>query len=146
AGSRHVPPLGSAMADAAGAGGSPRSVADRGESIAGEIAAHAARASQPSSSPEAPTMGRGSSALREYEATLYMPSGKMIAHSAASYPSGTLCTMCRHTPAAISAGNSQVPNAQNSTEEPEIRCRVASAAGALAIATIRAPASTVIAV
>ena len=54
--------------------------------------------------------------------------------------------MCRHTPAAISGGNSQVPNAQNNTEKPAIRGRVASTAGALAIARIRAPASTVIAV
>src|SRR5579875_2999092 len=54
--------------------------------------------------------------------------------------------MCRHTPAATSAGNSQVPNAQNSTEAPATRCRVASTAGALAIFTISAPATTVIAV
>src|SRR5262245_63764194 len=54
--------------------------------------------------------------------------------------------MWRQTPAARSAGMSQVPKAQNAMDKPAASSCAALAAGAAAICTIFAPATTVIAV
>src|SRR5699024_3471409 len=53
--------------------------------------------------------------------------------------------MCRHSPAAVKTGISQVAKPQNTTAAPSIMPRVALTMGASAISTIRAPARIVMA-
>ena len=67
-------------------------------------------------------------------------------HHAGSYRNGIRWVKCRHHPTASSAGISHVPKHQKISARPATRLRVTSTVGASAMATMREPASTVMAV